>query len=301
MLLDKDITRQPPEARVIGYLPQNLALFPHLSVNENIRYGIKPRAISKHEANARFDEIITLLGLENLLERSVTTLSGGEKQKVALARALIVHPSLLLLDEPFASVDHGQRLELWFELKEIVRKLGLSAIHITHNLDEAHALADRLAVMIDGSIEQIGSTDEVFLRPKTEAVARYQGITNIFIGTITALASDRFTMKNDSLTINGPARRGLSIGQRVKLCVRPQDIKVIKQGYPVRAELADNLFVGKIISLVIYYDFCAIRVRSSEIFDLRFPAYIRERYGLALGDTVTIALWRQGITVLDDA
>ena len=146
----KDITKLTPEYRNIGYLPQDFALFPHLNVKKNILFGIKIRKENKKNITERLDNLINLLGIKNLLNRDVVNLSGGEKQKAALARALIVHPDVLLLDEPFSSIDHGLKVELWFELKDLLKKLNIIVIHITHNLDEAHAVADKIAVLING-------------------------------------------------------------------------------------------------------------------------------------------------------
>ncbi len=172
---DSDLLRVPPEKRCLGYLPQNYALFPHLSVEGNIRFGLHSRRLTASAG----DEQVTLqcdaFKIGPLRGRNVRTLSGGEQQKVALARALITRPKVILLDEPFSSIDEGSRRRLWFDLKQAIRRAGVTAVHITHHLEAAYTLGDRLSVLIDGRLVQSGRKEEVFRYPATESVARFLG------------------------------------------------------------------------------------------------------------------------------
>jgi ABC-type Fe3+/spermidine/putrescine transport system ATPase subunit len=300
ILNDRDVTQMPSEYRNIGYLPQNFALFPHLDVENNILFGLKTRKYDTNEKAERIERISNLLSIKNFLKRNVENLSGGEKQKVALARALIVYPDVLLLDEPFSSIDHGLKVELWFELKEILKKLNITVIHITHNLDEAHAVADNIAVLINGKIEQQGSKEEIFLKPKTEQVALYQGIKNIYSGQVTAINNDKILIEDNGFKISALKEKNFNIGQNVKFCIRPQDIKIIKEDSPVRDELADNMFNGEIVSQIIYNEFCIIKLKSIVEFELRFPIFIYQRYQFHIGKKISIGIWQKGISIFED-
>jgi ABC-type Fe3+/spermidine/putrescine transport system ATPase subunit len=300
LLNEKDVTHTPSEYRNIGYLPQNFALFPHLNVQNNILFGLKTRKYDLLETTKRIDQISNLLSIKELLKRNVENLSGGEKQKVALARALIVYPDILLLDEPFSSIDHGLKVELWFEVKEILKKLNTTVIHITHNLDEAHAVADNIAVLINGKIEQSGSKEEIFLKPKTEQVALYQGIKNIYTGQVIAIDNDKIVISNGSFKITALKENNFKVGQKVKFCIRPQDIKIIKEDSAIRDELKDNLFEGEIISNIVYNEFCIIKLKSIVDFELRFPVYIYQRYHFHVGKKISIGIWQKGISIFED-
>jgi len=300
LLNDKDVTNTPSEYRNIGYLPQNYALFPHLDVKNNILFGLKAKIYTKIEIEERTERIINLLSIKDLLKRNVENLSGGEKQKVALARALIVYPDILLLDEPFSSIDHGLKEKLWFDVKEILKKLNITVIHITHNLDEAHAVADRVAVLIKGKIEQFGIKEEIFLKPKTEEVALYHGIRNIYSGTITAIDKEKIIIEDVGFKITALKENDFKIGQKIRFCVRPQDIKIIKEDSPIKDDLKDNLFKGEIVSHFFYNDFCIIRLKSIVDFELRFPIYVYHRYNLHIGKNISIGIWQKGISIFKD-
>lgn len=299
-LYGKDITNLEPEYRNIGYLPQNFALFPHLNVENNILFGLKTRKPAKAEIIERREKITYLLNIENLLGRDVNNLSGGEKQKVALARALIVYPDMLLLDEPFSSIDHGLRVELWFEVKEILKKLNIIVIHITHNLDEAYALADKIAVLIDGRIEQSGPKEEIFQKPKTEQVALYQGIKNIYNGKVIDVGKEKITIENGNFKIVALKEGDFTVGQSVRFCIRPQDIKIIKTDLPVIDDLKDNLFEGEIGPYFFHNEVCIIKLKSVVDFELRFPIYIYQRYNFYPGKKIRIGIWQKGISIFDN-
>jgi ABC-type sugar transport system ATPase subunit len=177
VLLDgRDVTDAPTEERGLGFVFQRSALFPHLSVRANIAFGLRSRRWTRADRRARVDELVTTLGLQEVLERPVPALSGGESQKVAIARALAPRPPVLLLDEPLSLVDHNARLELQEELRRIHAELGITALHVTHNREEARTLGRRCAVMLGGRIVQEGTTEEVFERPRCLFVARFLGL-----------------------------------------------------------------------------------------------------------------------------
>ncbi len=172
----KDVTHAPPEVRGVGFIFQRASLFPHLSVTGNIEFGLKLRAMPRAQRRERVQELAATLGLEKLLDRDVTSLSGGEAQRVAIARALALRPSVLLLDEPMSLVDHNARLELQEELRRLHQTLKFTAIHVTHNRDEARAMGQHCAVMLGGRIVQRGDRDEIFSRPYCAFVHRFLGL-----------------------------------------------------------------------------------------------------------------------------
>jgi ABC-type sugar transport system ATPase subunit len=172
----RDATGEPPEARGIGLVFQQSALFPHFTVEGNIGYGLEARRVPAAERKARVAELVERLGLSRLVDRPVATLSGGEAQKVAIARALAIRPAFLLLDEPLSLVDHNARLELQTELKRWHAEFGLTTLHVTHSRDEARAMGDHCAVMLGGRLVQCGPTDELFSRPRCPFVASFLGL-----------------------------------------------------------------------------------------------------------------------------
>lgn len=167
----RDVTRLEPRLRHVGYVPQDYGLFPHLSVGRNVTYGLRARGRDAAEA----EPVTRLLGLERLLDRRPRTLSGGERQKVALARALVVQPRVLVLDEPLGALDTPTRREVLDQLRRIKRELAITTLHVCHNLDEARAVADRVGVMIGGRLAQVGTLDDVTARPVGDDVARALG------------------------------------------------------------------------------------------------------------------------------
>ena len=182
VLRDRDVTRAPPERRDVGIVYQQYHLFPHLSVGENIGYGVRQEAGGSRPQRVR--ELAELLGLMHLLERSVAGLSGGEQQRVALARALAPRPGILLLDEPFAAVDPATRRELRRELRALHEREGTTTLQVTHDFEDAMRLGDVVAVLADGRIAQAGSPEQVFRYPKTRFVAEFIGTGTILRGKV---------------------------------------------------------------------------------------------------------------------
>jgi len=175
-LLGRDVARVPAERRGVGFVFQQSALFPHHDVCGNIEYGLRARRVPSAERRQRVEEMVQLLGLEDVVSRPVATLSGGEGQRVAIARALAIRPSLLLLDEPLSLVDANGRRELREVLRRLHAELGLTTLHVTHDREEALSLSDHCAVLEDGAVVQAGRTAEVFDRPASPAVARLLGV-----------------------------------------------------------------------------------------------------------------------------
>jgi putative spermidine/putrescine transport system ATP-binding protein len=175
---ERDITGLPPEKRGMAMVFQSYALWPHMSTAQNIAYGLRLRGAPRAERAARVREVLALLGLEDLGERPVTQLSGGQRQRVALGRALAINPGILLLDEPLSNLDARIRQSVRHEIKALQRQLGITAIHVTHDREEAMVLADRIAIMEAGEIVQLGPPEEVYNRPASPFVAAFMGADN---------------------------------------------------------------------------------------------------------------------------
>ena len=178
-LAGKDITDTPPDQRNTAMVFQSYALWPHMTVFQNMAYGLKLRRRPRPEIARKIDGLLALLHLEGLGDRNVTQLSGGQRQRVALGRALAVDPEVLLLDEPLSNLDAGIRVELRGEIKSVQSRLGITAIHVTHDREEAMVLADRIVVMNNGRIEQEGTPEEVYHRPTSPFVASFMGADNV--------------------------------------------------------------------------------------------------------------------------
>jgi molybdate/tungstate transport system ATP-binding protein len=222
---DKEITGLSPERREIGIVYQDQVLFPHLSVEQNIAFGLKMRKCPKNEVKERIDAIVEIVGISHLIKRSPATLSGGEKQKVALARALVTEPKVLLLDEPLSALDPETRERMQRELREIHSKLELSVIHVTHDFEEAVTLGHRVAVLNDGYIAQIGTPEEFLRHPSSEFVARFALTRNILSGKVTGI-EDGCTL----IDIGGiKIRATTEANGEVRLSLRPEDILISKE------------------------------------------------------------------------
>ncbi len=211
ILTGKNITDLPPARRGTAMMFQNYALFPHLSVVDNVAFSLKMKGVDKSKRLMRANELLALVDMTGLGERLPAQLSGGQQQRVALARALITDPSILLLDEPLSALDPFLRLRMRSELKRLQRELGISFIHVTHSQDEAMALADLIVVMNSGKIEQAGSPSEVFNQPKSEFVARFMGGHNIFADgkAQSCVRTDKTSVSKGNASCDEPSLQGV--------------------------------------------------------------------------------------------
>ncbi len=242
-----------PERRV-GYLPQNYALFPHLKVTENIGFGLF--SWEKKRAESRIRELITLMQLDGLEKRYPRELSGGQQQRVALARALAPEPAILLLDEPFSALDAAIRAELRQNLALLSRELALPVVFITHDLEEAYMLADRIAVYDRGQILQYDSREEVFYRPATKEVARLVGIRNLWEGRVLTLRQEerlvQVATSFGAMWVTLPSTQALpEPGSMVTLCLRPERVRLLPLAQPTQAaDAPPNRYSGRLVNEV---------------------------------------------------
>src|SRR5215210_2511494 len=218
----RDVSNLPPAARDFGIVFQSYALFPNLTVAANVGYGLVNRRAGRAEMDARVAELLALVGLPEQGIKYPVQLSGGQQQRVALARALATSPGLLLLDEPLSALDARVRLRLRDEIKQLQRRLGVTTIMVTHDQEEALAMADRIVVMNQGVIEQVGSPQEIYRNPTTAFVADFVGTMTFLPGTLVALDK----VKVAGFTFDCPVQDGLAPGNKVALCIRPEDVRV---------------------------------------------------------------------------
>jgi molybdopterin-binding protein len=219
------VTRLEPEKRGIGFVYQDYALFPHLSVRGNIVFGLRRRRRPKGEAERTVEWVAGLLGVSHLLDRNPLTLSGGERQKVALARALSISPRLLLLDEPLSALDPQSREQVQHELRGIHRRLGATILHVTHDFEEAIALGDRIAVLGQGRILQVGAPEQIFRHPNSEFVARFSMSRNIFAGEVRGGEGESAILSIGDVELEVVTElRG-----RFHCSVRPEDILISRE------------------------------------------------------------------------
>lgn len=237
-LNDKDITHAPLEKRGIGFVYQDYMLFPHKTVFENIAFGLNVRKIPKQEIEVKVNEMMEVLNISHLKNRLPRTLSGGEQQRTALARALIVYPKVLLMDEPLSALDRKTKDDLMGQLKEIHQNFDITIIHVTHNFDEALQLADRVAIMKHGTIPQVGPVEEVFRRPANGFVADFVGVENIIKGTATLEGDVTEINTGRVVIVSTEPKTGA-----VHITVRPEDITLSSQKV---ATSARNAFKGRV-------------------------------------------------------
>lgn len=229
----REVTGLEPNQRDVNTVFQNYALFPHMNVAENIGYGLKLKKVPKSEIRKKVSQMLELVQLEGYEKRKPSELSGGQKQRVAIARALVNNPKVLLLDEPLGALDLQLRRAMQIELKHLQKKLGITFIYITHDQEEAINMSDRIAVMKDGRIEQIGTPDEIYNHPKTSYVATFVGNANILHGAaesiqgqnaIVKIGNDKVIVKLETSQQDTGGKQYLSAGEKVTLAVRSENI-----------------------------------------------------------------------------
>ncbi|WP_407176059.1 ABC transporter ATP-binding protein [Bradyrhizobium sp. STM 3562] len=220
----------PPRARDLGMVFQSYAVWPHMTVRQNVIYPLKHRKIARDEANKKVDEALALVGLSEYAERPVVALSGGQMQRVALARSIVYRPQLLLLDEPLSNLDAKLRLRLRDDLRLILKQTGMTALYVTHDQAEAVVLGDRIGVMRDGRLLQIGTPDEIYNRPADLFVANFTGATNELAGTLVS-RNGKFGVIDfgDGRRAEAALLQQLEVGEKVRIALRPENIAIGRQ------------------------------------------------------------------------
>jgi len=289
-LAGADLTAVPPERRPLNTVFQQYALFPHLDVFANVAYGLRRERRPRAEIATRVTEALELVQLGEFARRRPRQLSGGQQQRVAIARALVKRPRLLLLDEPLSALDAKLRRQLQLELKRLQRELGIAFVFVTHDQEEALSMSDRVAVLRDGVLQQLGTPREVYERPANLFTARFVGETNLFPARVLEIQTDRVVVEcaGQRRTLPSPnfAPRA---GQAVNLLLRPEDIRVLAadadQGLP--GTVIERNYKGSTLDSLIRLD-GGQEVLASEFFDEDDPAFDHR-----LGEPVRVS-WVDG-------
>jgi len=245
---ETDVTGLPPFKRDVNTVFQNYALFPHLSVFENVAFGLRRKRVTDVEVRRRVAEMLELVELPGYEKRKPSQLSGGQQQRVALARALINHPRVLLLDEPLGALDLKLRKQMQIELKRIQTEVGITFIYVTHDQEEAMTMSDRIAVMRHGRIEQLGTPEQLYERPETTFVAGFLGVSNLLEGEVAGRDGSLVAIRlKDGTILRAPAE-GANGARAVRLGVRPEKLRVLAMADETPTAAADlNALEGTVL------------------------------------------------------
>jgi putative spermidine/putrescine transport system ATP-binding protein len=283
---ERRIDALPPEKRGFGMVFQSYALFPHMSVRRNVAFGLQMRRLPRAEVVRRTAEAISLVQLDDHANKLPGQLSGGQQQRVAIARAVVLEPSLVLMDEPLSNLDAKLRLEMRSEIRRLHQSLGLTTVYVTHDQEEALSLADRLVVLREGRVQQIGTSEELHTRPANWHVADFMGFRNIMEVDVTRVSGTEVVVQAGELRLRGTATADVAVGDRVVAAVRPEDVLVSAadgpDGTPATVEVVG--YQGREL---------AVEVRTSDGRAL----HLRTEQRLAPGDAVTLTIDPQRLLV----
>jgi spermidine/putrescine transport system ATP-binding protein len=239
---DRDVAALPPYKRDVNTVFQSYALFPHLSVFENVAFGLRRQKVRGDELKKRVREALELVGLELLENRKPRQLSGGQQQRIALARALVNHPRVLLLDEPLGALDLKLRKEMQLELKRIQHEVGITFVHVTHDQEEAMTMADEIVIMHDGRIEQQGSPTQLYEQPRTAFVAGFLGVSNLLYGS--AVGEDVVRLEG-GIDVHVPREALAGRTGKVQIGVRPEKLRLgSSEGNSLSGTVAESAYIG---------------------------------------------------------
>jgi putative spermidine/putrescine transport system ATP-binding protein len=243
---EKRIDPLRPEERGFGMVFQNYALFPHMSVRKNIGFGLKMRGVAKAEIERRVDEVAALVRLQSQVDKLPGQLSGGQQQRVAIARAIVVEPPLVLMDEPLSNLDAKLRLEMRAEIRRIHNTLGATTIYVTHDQEEALSLADRIVVLRDGEVRQVGTPEDLFSRPDHLDVAEFMGFRNVVAGQVAEASDGMAKVTVGGATVAGRTRGPVAADRKGSLAIRPEDLHPLTAGQPgLEATIISTEFRGR--------------------------------------------------------
>ncbi len=263
----------PPAKRGIGMVFQNYAVWPHMKVYNNVVYGLKIQRISKEDVRQRARQVLEMVGLEGLEERYPAQLSGGQQQRVALARALVRNPKVLLLDEPLSNLDAKLREKMRFEIKSLVRRMGITSVYVTHDQAEAMVISDRIAVMDSGNVVQVGTAEVIYEKPANRFVADFIGTTNFVEGEVVKVDPETGetvirTGFDEKLRCRTADVSTIAPGQKVSASIRPEDVEIFASAPEDRANVckgtvAHKAYLGNFLYFFINVAETMIRVQAS--------------------------------------
>jgi putative spermidine/putrescine transport system ATP-binding protein len=248
-LAGADITDKAPNQRNMGMIFQSYALFPNMTVSQNIGFGLRVRKLSKSEIKNRVDEMVSLVNLEKHVHKFPYQLSGGQQQRVALARALSIRPDVLLLDEPLSALDAKIRVNLRAQIRDIQKRLGITAIFVTHDQEEALSISDRIVVMYEGNVEQVGTPFEIYNFPQTSFVANFVGSLNTAVAEVSDPTKGLLNL--DGVQFGSAAKMdGLKKGDKVRIAIRPERFSFaseVKKANVVDCQIENITFLGSVV------------------------------------------------------
>ena len=240
---DRDVTNVPPHERDTGMVFQSYALWPHMTVAQNVAFGLQMRKVDKAETKQRVAEALEMVQMSDRANHKPNQLSGGQQQRVALARALVIKPTCLLLDEPLSNLDAKLRLEMRTEIRRICKTAGLTAVYVTHDQKEALSIADRLVVLNDGHVQQLGTPEEVYRQPNSKFVADFIGESNFLEGEVTFYDDHSVNVRTSvgTITSRQSPPEGIELGKQVLVSIRPEIVRLNDA-----PEAAGNVFSGSV-------------------------------------------------------
>ena len=274
----------PPSKRGIGMVFQNYAVWPHMKVYNNIVYGLKILKMSKQQITEKAHKVLGMVGLSGLEDRYPSQLSGGQQQRVALARALVGNPKVLLLDEPLSNLDAKLREELRFEIKSLVRRMGITSVYVTHDQAEAMVISDRIAVMESGNVVQLGSPQEIYARPANRFVADFIGTMNFMAGEVIEIQKDTDTVHvrtefSGKLLCKTSDSADFSPGKEVYASIRPEDVEVFAES----PQAGENVFEGTIAHKAYLGNFLFFFISVNDtMIRVQVPHYLPQEEGQAI-------------------
>lgn len=249
---DKVINNISAHKRNIGMVFQNYAIFPHLTVRQNVEYGLKLRKTNKAEMKKKVDEILEVVKITDYQERLPERLSGGQQQRVALARAIVIHPSVLLMDEPLSNLDAKLRVEMRSAIREVQKQVEITTVYVTHDQEEALAISDRIAVMKDGVIQQIGAPESIYTRPYNLFVSTFIGHSNSFCGMLEKNGNAFYAVFENGYKVEmSNLADECTDGMKVIISVRPEEFSLSSEG--IEAEVKERTFLGKYVNYVMTF------------------------------------------------
>ena len=297
-----DITTIPPDKRQVNTVFQNYALFPHMTVWDNVAFGLRMQSRPKDEIRERVSEVLRRVRMEALADRMPRQLSGGQQQRVAIARAIVNNPLVLLLDEPFSALDFKLRKQMQLEIKHLQRQLGITFVFVTHDQEEAFAMSDRVVVMNEGEIRQIGTSQEIYEEPENLFVARFVGEINVLEGVITGIVKDDvYTAVVEGVEFTIRSRREFAAGDKVKVLLRPEDLKVYLAKEDAQkppffiGHIQETVYKGATVDIMLTLETSGKMLQAAEFFneddvDISYSP----------GDKVTVT-WVEGWEVVLDS
>ena len=295
---DEDITHLPPHRRNTGMMFQSYALWPHMTVAKNVAFGLEERRVPRQETKERVARALADVRMEKYAHRKIAQLSGGQQQRVALARALVIRPRCLLLDEPLSNLDAKLRLEMRGEIRRVCKEFGLTAIYVTHDQKEALSISDRIAILENGRIAQVGTPESVYHRPHTRVVADFIGETNFLAGTVLETAGSQVRVQTPQgvfLGVWGDRDWQPQPGSAVSVSIRPEAWRIIHQSHA--GQSGENSLTGRVEERVYLGEVAQYRIKAGEsslkVFELNprpGQGYVGEQVhvGVAVDDVVVV-------------